>query len=90
MITLFMEFWTAFWSWATGRVSADNPFNVWDILWRDGGEWYARPAGQHREGMPTSGILARLAKERKEAEEARKAERLTLRMDKLPEWGAFA
>lgn len=90
MITLFMEMWVSFWAWATGKVSADNPFNVWDILWRDGGEWYARPAGQHREGFTVETIRARLAKERLEKAERERADRMTLRLDKLPEWGAFA
>ena len=85
MITLFMEMWIAFWAWATGKVSADNPFNVWDILWRDGGEWYARPAGQHREGFTVEAIRARLDKERKE--EARRKASETYR---LREWGVFA
>lgn len=79
MITLFMEMWVAFWGWATGKVSTDNPFNVWDILWRDGGEWYARPAGQHRSGSATvSGILARLDRERKEQARLRASERYRL------------
>lgn len=79
MITLFMEMWVAFWSWATGKVSGDNPFNVWDILWRDGGEWYALPAGQHREGFSVEAIRARLDKERKEAARLKTSERARLR-----------
>lgn len=67
MITLFMEMWVAFWAWATGRVSKDNPFNVWDTLWRCGGEWYALPTGQHRSGYVTvADICIRLDRERKE------------------------
>lgn len=79
MITLFMEVWVAFWSWATGKVSADNPFNVWDILWRDGGEWYALPAGQHREGFSVEAIRARLDGEAKEAARLKASERARLR-----------
>lgn len=79
MITLFMEMWCAFWSWATGEVDDDSMWKVWDILWRDGGEWYALPAGQHREGFSVEAIRARLDREAKEAARLKASERARLR-----------
>jgi len=57
MITLFMEMWCAFWSWVTGEVEEGNQFKVWDILWTSNGEWYDRPAGQHREGLTFQQVM---------------------------------
>ena len=75
MITLFMELWTALKVWATGEPDDTGGFRVWDILWRDGGEWYALPAGQHRQGFSVAEIRARLDRERKEEAERRTKER---------------
>lgn len=78
MITLLMEAWTALVNWLLGRVDPDNPYGVWDILWRDGGEWYARPAGQHRQGFSVEAVLAEVARRDREAARLRASERYRL------------
>lgn len=78
MITVFMEMWMAFWSWITGKVDPDDPFNVWQILWRDGGEWYARPPGQHREGFSVEKTMEMIKRREQHAACLRSSERYRL------------
>lgn len=79
MITLFMEMWVAFWTWASGRPPSDHPYLVWDILWRDGGEWFARPAGQHRQGFSVERVMAEVRRRDREAARLKASERARLR-----------